>query len=489
MKVAEAAFPVQTWVTDDPAAQGAVPVRQVLVKKVANDAEGAVEVGTRLQDGGEAARRVAPHPCVAGVVDVGIDAVRGHYVVSEFVPGRADTPSVAELPRAQTLARALRITHRVAEALVAAAGAAGRPVCHGCIRPSKIMLTSHPWAPADASFDLVKLRDLGLGMLRFRQGEAAWTMATALFIAPELIELTQQPDVRSDIYSLGTVLYLLITGRTPFSGESVDVVHFVKNMNHRGVKTLLEVRKEIDTEHSKSLQPLVDRMMAPRPADRYQTAADLLADLKLVMAGMAVSLDPPKPSDPDPGPTVKPKATPSVWREGPLVVMRRNARLPRQCLKCNQPAEGAPVRQAVFTHPPALYALLLFPVAAVYMAVAALVQTSAVVDVYLCASHRTSRALMVVVAVALIGAGAGVAVLGYLTDLPLLYAVAAVVCLSGPAVGLANCGLLSARRIDAKHLWLSGAGDRFLDHLPDGDAVDATGDAAAGSRTGERVLN
>jgi serine/threonine-protein kinase len=221
------------------------------------------------------------------------DETSPHYMVLEYVEGRNLRDYLARKgPPAVPLA--LSIMWQVAAALQRAAELG---IVHRDIKPENILLTRK---------NEVKVTDFGLSRILLANQEAKHltqtgvTMGTPMYMSPEQVE-GRPTDHRTDIYSLGVTCYHLLAGQPPFEGENAFAV------------ALQHVQKEpIPLEaHRPDLPPdlcaMVHRMLAKKPEERYQSASEILRDLKLinekvsggisdpVMALSALNL-PPSPS-------------------------------------------------------------------------------------------------------------------------------------------------------------------------------------------------
>ena len=151
------------------------------------------------------------HPAVVAVYDTGVDET-SRFIVMEFIAGR----SLEAIVRAEgrwTLPGPPGIAARVADAL-AAAHAAG--IVHRDIKPANVMIA------ADGS---VKVLDFGIAraMDSTTLTQNASVLGTAAYMSPEQA-LGKPADERSDIYSLGCVLYALLAGHPPFSGDGAAAI-------------------------------------------------------------------------------------------------------------------------------------------------------------------------------------------------------------------------------------------------------------------------
>ena len=198
------------------------------------------------------ARAVAAlnHPHICQIYDVGPD-----YLVLEYIEGR---PLAGPLPPASVL----RIAAQIADALELAHQ---RGLIHRDLKPANILLTGDGNA---------KLLDFGLAELvasehaDTTQTAEGTVLGTAAYMAPEQAE-GRSVDERSDIFSFGAVLYEVISGTRAFVGDSMaQVLRSVLRDNPPALQT------------TPALRQLVGKCLAKRPADRFQTAADLKTALE-----------------------------------------------------------------------------------------------------------------------------------------------------------------------------------------------------------------
>ncbi len=188
-----------------------------------------------------------------------------HFMVQEYVEGQnlkqlLDRKGTLDAPAAVSVMR------QVAAALHKAAQ---QRIIHRDIKPENIML---------ARTGEVKVADFGLARVE-REGQAAnltqvgVTMGTPLYMSPEQLE-GRAVDVRSDLYSFGVTCYQMLAGRPPFEGDSPLSIA-VQHLNKESPR--LEDQR---TDLPGGLCRIVHKLMAKRPEDRYQTAVDLLKDLR-----------------------------------------------------------------------------------------------------------------------------------------------------------------------------------------------------------------
>jgi eukaryotic-like serine/threonine-protein kinase len=162
--------------------------------------------------------------------------------------------------------RALDYARQIAEGLDTAFK---HGVVHRDIKPQNIVINSK---------DVAKITDFGLARSRetVTLTQSNVFMGTAYYIPPEQAESGRLADIRSDLYSLATVLFEMVAGHPPFEGETaVDIV--VKHMNEK-VPSLCRLRADLPPE----LDAFMQKAMAKTPADRYGTPQEFIAALERV---------------------------------------------------------------------------------------------------------------------------------------------------------------------------------------------------------------
>jgi eukaryotic-like serine/threonine-protein kinase len=213
------------------------------------------------------------HPNVVAVHDVGVHE-GSPFIVMEHVPGR----TLAELLRdngAMPPDRVAEIGEAVARAL-GAAHAAG--IIHRDVKPGNVMLT------ADGR---VKVLDFGIARaLRWTPlTDTPAVQGTAEYMAPEYVR-GDGADPRSDIYSLGVVLYELLTSRPPFTGDSPLQVAY------KHLEEAPPPPEAVRPGLPAGLTAVVMRCLAKHPGDRYRRAEELAADLDRLQAGRPAATAP-----------------------------------------------------------------------------------------------------------------------------------------------------------------------------------------------------
>jgi hypothetical protein len=202
------------------------------------------------------------HPGIVTLFDVG-EVNNMPYLAMEFVKGQ----TLDHYCRTGALLHPAVAVQLVAGAADALAYAHAAGIVHRDIKPANLMRTSETTA---------KIMDFGLA----RGAEANLTqdgalLGTPAYMAPEQIR-GQQVDGRSDLFSLGVVLYELLTGQKPFSGDSISSV--IYRIVHEDPREVVTVRPDLDPALSK----LLSRALAKRPEDRFQNGQELAAALRQV---------------------------------------------------------------------------------------------------------------------------------------------------------------------------------------------------------------
>jgi serine/threonine-protein kinase len=205
------------------------------------------------------AGRIA-HPNVVTIYDVG-EAEGTPFIAMEYVEGRT-LRSILDAEGALAPERACRIAAQVAAGLAAAHR---HLVVHRDVKPPNIMIA--PGAP-------VKLMDFGIAKLPDgTKTQTGLLLGTPVYVAPEQV-VGGAVDGRSDIFSLGVVLYEMLTGTVPFAGMAVGaLLYSVLNEAHPPPSAF-------NTKVPAVFERILARALAKHPDDRYQDAAELARDLR-----------------------------------------------------------------------------------------------------------------------------------------------------------------------------------------------------------------
>jgi eukaryotic-like serine/threonine-protein kinase len=228
------------------------------------------------------------HPSIVAVYDTGEDMATGlpvPYIVMEFVDGRTVRDLLQDghrlLPE-----RSLEIIDGVLRALDYSHQAG---IVHRDIKPGNVMVTRN----GD-----VKVMDFGIARAmsdaQATMTQTAQVIGTAQYLSPEQAR-GERVDSRSDLYSTGCLLYELLTGRPPFTGDSPVAIAY-QHVRENPIPP-----SRVDPDVPAWADAIVLKAMAKSPADRYQTAADMRADLQRAASGLPVAAAPPTRMDMYPG--------------------------------------------------------------------------------------------------------------------------------------------------------------------------------------------
>ena len=203
-------------------------------------------------------------PHIVRIVDYGNDNSM-HYIVMDYIDGQNLKYHMITCGHMDTL-HALNYARQIAEGLSAAYA---QGVVHRDIKPQNILITSK---------DIVKITDFGLARSRetVTLTQSNVFMGTAYYISPEQAESGRSADTRSDLYSVATVLFEMLSGSPPYQGETaVDIV--IKHMNDK-VPSICRIRHDLPIETDLFMQ----KALAKSPVDRYATPQEFMAALEQV---------------------------------------------------------------------------------------------------------------------------------------------------------------------------------------------------------------
>ena len=227
------------------------------------------------------------HPNILTVYDIGVEGNR-HFIATEFIKGVTLRASLAH--RRMNVHDALEIAVQVASALSAAHEAG---VVHRDIKPENIMLRPDGY---------VKVLDFGIAKLTEQQPASdqhdpattmllqthpGLVMGTARYVSPEQTR-GQSTDARSDIWNLGVVLYEMVGGIPPFQGETPS--DCIASILTTEPPLLSSVAPGVSTE----LQSIVQKALRKNRNERYQTIAEMLADLRSLKGRLELQAAAPK---------------------------------------------------------------------------------------------------------------------------------------------------------------------------------------------------
>jgi len=252
------------------------------------------------------------HPHIVTIFDVGEDGGM-LFLAMEYVPGGSFSQRLAD-PQSLTLHDRIRIVAEVAEAL---GHAHERGVLHRDVKPANILLSPSLSA---------KVTDFGIGKLLVGDSELTSTgqmVGSPAYMSPEQIK-GEKLDTRSDIFSLGVVLYQAIALRKPFPADTLTTL--VYQILHEEPPDPSTLRADLPSEFGVILR----RCLAKKREDRYATATELASDLRSVLGEPVVTrtagvdgsrMGPVRTPSAEAEPVTQP--TPAVDTESPTITTGR----------------------------------------------------------------------------------------------------------------------------------------------------------------------
>ena len=212
------------------------------------------------------------HPGIVAVYDSGEEGLNS-YIVMELVNGHTLREELAN-PATLTVDRSLEIIEGVLDAL---SYSHQNGIIHRDIKPGNIMLTE---------FGVVKVMDFGIARAMDDIGAtmtSTWNVVgTAQYLSPEQAT-GETSDLRSDIYSVGCLLYELVTGQPPFTGDTPVAIAY------QHVSSDFVLPSSINPELDENIDKIITVALAKNPSDRYQSADLMLADIRRAMRGQNVT--------------------------------------------------------------------------------------------------------------------------------------------------------------------------------------------------------
>ena len=290
---------------------------------------------SRVENEAKAMSRLQ-HPNCVSVIDFGVEG--SPYLVMDFVTGR----TLRELMHDSRLpaGRAMRIAQQL---LAGLAHAHEQGIVHRDLKPENLILSEEVGLKEH-------LRILDFGLAKLRDGPqmtAGMAVGTPSYMSPEQSGAEGAIDARTDLYTVGIVLFEMFTGRKPFQSENVGEVIL---MQRESPPPKLRAAAP-DVHYSAELEMLLDKAMSKLPEDRFQTAADLAAALATTPEGRAAGKE-GEAAEPESAKKADAKAKKDRGKAGPAApgaTIRQDAKTTIDTVSAVrrrlEAADGPPVRQ------------------------------------------------------------------------------------------------------------------------------------------------
>jgi len=294
----------QVFLANDPKIDRKVAIKTIVMPAGTSEDE-ARETSQRFLREAQAAGRLL-HPNIVTIFDVGEeDGVS--FIAMEFIEGE----TLERHTRPETLLPLRRVQELIAQAADALDHAHQNHIIHRDIKPANLMVLKG---------GVLKVTDFGLAKSPSANlTQAGVLLGTPSYMSPEQIQ-GQELDGRSDLFSLGVVLYELLTGTRPFEGDSISTIIY---------RVLYEDPRP-PAAHNPALPPevnaILERVLDKEADRRYATCGDMVADLAKAFSGLPMD----SMSRPFPGTARQTPPTRQLTQQGTTARSARNGRQPRR---------------------------------------------------------------------------------------------------------------------------------------------------------------
>ena len=244
--------------------------RKVAIKVLRSELDHDPQLLIRFLNEARAANAIR-HPNIIEVLDSGTTARGASYLVMELLEGESLSARIKRLSRLAERS-ALEIAMQTAAGLGAAHA---KGITHRDLKPDNLFIIPEE---SDASRERVKILDFGIAKLHVPSGDSLKTrtgtlMGTPIYMSPEQCLGTKEVDHRSDVYSLGIIIYEMLAGRPPFVSEGFGEL---LNMHLNEAPPSL---RQFAPQVSAAVESAVVRMLAKKADDRFQSMAEVRAAL------------------------------------------------------------------------------------------------------------------------------------------------------------------------------------------------------------------
>jgi len=267
--------------------------RPVAIKRLNAELSAEASFAERFRREAQAAAR-ATHPNIVAVYDY-FEEDGAYFIVQEYVAGR----SLADLLRAEGRLHPDRAADICADVAAGLAAAHREGMVHRDIKPGNVLV---------AEDGQVKVADFGIarilaGGTDSELTQAGTVMGTATYFSPEQAQ-GKPVDPKSDLYSLGVVLFEMLVGRPPFTGDTPVAIAY-KHVHEQPPRL-----RDADPQLPREIEAITQKLLAKNPANRYPSADDLRADLRRFREGHKLSAEPVMPTAAVMGPVAPPPSHP-----------------------------------------------------------------------------------------------------------------------------------------------------------------------------------
>ena len=245
----------------DPVIEREVAVKAINFSFEVNEEEKSLYLSRFLREAKAAGK--LNHPGIVTIFDVGEDKESGvPFIVMEFLEGT----TLQEITRSGNLLPVSDINNIIAQLAEALHYAHQEGVIHRDVKPANILIL--PGMKA-------KITDFGIARLAASDlTQSGQFIGTPNYMSPEQLAGTSQIDGRADLFSLGVIFYMMLTGERPFSGESFNTV------SYKIAHVDPEPPKVLNPSISEAYNAILGRLLAKDPADRYASGEKLVEDIK-----------------------------------------------------------------------------------------------------------------------------------------------------------------------------------------------------------------